>query len=98
MYRVVQESLTNVRKHAGPGATAAVRLGTPRRAWWSGSPTTGAARRPHGPAAGPDGPGHGLAGMRERIELYGGIGAVGAAARRRVRGRRPGCRWPLEAA
>ena len=27
VYRVVQESLTNIRKHAGPGVTAAVSLG-----------------------------------------------------------------------
>jgi signal transduction histidine kinase len=33
VYRVVQESLTNVRKHAGPGATAVVSRGTPGKGW-----------------------------------------------------------------
>jgi signal transduction histidine kinase len=76
VYRVVQESLTNVRKHAGPGVTAAVSLeyaeeglvirvtDDGRGAVISGSAVPG--------SAGLDGDGHGLAGMRERIELYRG--------------------------
>ena len=76
VYRVVQESLTNVRKHAGPGATAAVSLG------YAGEGlvirVTDDGRGPAVPdGTGPDGDGHGLTGMRERIELYGGSVRIG---------------------
>jgi signal transduction histidine kinase len=79
-YRVVQESLTNIRKHAGPGAAAAVDLSYSERglairvtddgrgAAAHGDPARTGPARPAGPAVA----GHGLAGMRERIELYGG--------------------------
>jgi signal transduction histidine kinase len=70
-YRVVQESLTNTRKHAGPGATARVRLryGEEHLVISVTDDGRGAsATRNDGLA----GPGHGLAGMRERVELYGG--------------------------
>jgi signal transduction histidine kinase len=71
VYRMVQESLTNVRKHAGPGVTAAVRLeyaeaGLEVRVTDDGR---GATAQHSAEGAGT---GHGLAGMRERIELYGG--------------------------
>ncbi len=66
-YRVVQESLTNVRKHAGPGATAVVRLGYDEQALTISVTDDG--RGPGGELAGA---GHGLTGMRERVELYGG--------------------------
>jgi len=71
-YRVVQESLTNTRKHAGLAATAAVALRyephgltvevTDDGLGVVGSETTG---------------GHGLAGMRERIAMYGGTVSAG---------------------
>jgi signal transduction histidine kinase len=66
-YRVVQESLTNVRKHAGPGVSASVALryredGLVLRITDDG----------RGAAAVPAGTGHGLAGMRERAGIYGG--------------------------
>jgi signal transduction histidine kinase len=70
VYRMVQESLTNVRKHAGPGVTAVVRLG------YAGAGleirVTDDGRGAAAPGAAGPGPGHGLAGMRERIELYRG--------------------------
>jgi signal transduction histidine kinase len=64
-YRVVQEALTNVRKHAGT-AHAAVRLTYEREQLTVEVTDDGAG----GTAA--NGDGHGLAGMRERVALYGG--------------------------
>ncbi|MET8769157.1 sensor histidine kinase [Streptomyces sp. NPDC004658] len=72
-YRIVQEALTNTRKHGGPGAGASVRLvyfddglgllveddgkGAPHELYEEG---------------GADGQGHGLIGMRERVGMVGG--------------------------
>lgn len=71
-FRIVQESLTNALRHAGPGATATVHVvvadgelhievvddGVGRSSWTEGS-------------------GRGLAGMRERAELLGGTFEAG---------------------
>jgi signal transduction histidine kinase len=68
-YRVVQESLTNVLRHAGAARTA-VRIGYLPTEVTVEVTDTG----PVGPdrsAAGP-GAGHGLAGMRERVSALGG--------------------------
>jgi signal transduction histidine kinase len=66
-YRVVQESLTNVRKHAaGASARAELRYldnGLNIRVEDDGQVPAGTAH----------GGGHGLVGMRERIALYGGV-------------------------
>ncbi|MGV9558718.1 sensor histidine kinase [Streptomyces sp. NPDC003401] len=72
-YRIVQEALTNTRKHGGPDAGASVRLvyfddglgllveddgkGAPHELYEEG---------------GADGRGHGLIGMRERVGMVGG--------------------------
>jgi signal transduction histidine kinase len=82
LYRIVQEALTNIRKHAGPDATAEVTLcygedeasirvvddggGVPVTSdpLWRGI-------REGAPA------GHGLAGMRDRVGLYGGTVEAG---------------------
>ncbi|OIJ65849.1 sensor histidine kinase [Streptomyces mangrovisoli] len=72
-YRIVQEALTNTRKHGGPNAGASVRLvyfddglgllveddgmGAPHELYEEG---------------GVDGHGHGLIGMRERVGMVGG--------------------------
>ncbi|KUN23922.1 histidine kinase [Streptomyces antibioticus] len=72
-YRIVQEALTNTRKHGGPNAGASVRLvyfddglgllveddgkGAPHELYEDG---------------GADGQGHGLIGMRERVGMVGG--------------------------
>jgi len=68
-YRIVQEALTNVRKHAGASARAtvhityepdalAIEVSDDGRGAFSGLATTGS--------------GHGLIGMRERVDIYGG--------------------------
>ncbi len=74
MYRVVQEALTNVMKHAGP-ATATVDL-----RYRPDAVTIIVTDDGRGPAADVDrvpSTGHGLIGMRERVELFGGELAVG---------------------
>ncbi|MGW7820252.1 sensor histidine kinase [Streptomyces puniciscabiei] len=82
-YRVIQESLTNTRKHAGC-ATAVVRLGYGPAALRlavedEGRPVAvGGRRTPDGGRAGVGtGGGHGLVGMRERVAAVGGRLAVG---------------------
>ena len=65
-YRVIQEALTNVLKHAGP-AHARVTLGYEDARLVIEVEDDGI-----GPSANDD-PGHGLVGMRERIGLYGGV-------------------------
>jgi hypothetical protein len=81
VYRVVQEALTNVVKHA-PGARAAVDLAVSDReirldvtddgrpAGPPGLPAGG--ERPAGAGERQAGPGHGIVGMRERIGAFGG--------------------------
>ncbi len=64
-YRIVQEALTNARKHARP-ARAQVAIRYERDALELEITNDGRARR-NG-----EGPGHGLVGMRERVALYGG--------------------------
>ena len=68
-YRIVQEALTNVRKHAGASASATVRITyEPERLVVEVTDDgRGAATSLSGVGAG-----HGLIGMRERVEIYGG--------------------------
>ncbi len=68
VYRCVQEALTNVSKHAGAGATVAVRL-----VWAPGSITVEVRDR-GGDAqdSGLPSSGAGLLGLRERVHLLGG--------------------------
>jgi signal transduction histidine kinase len=68
-YRVIQESLTNACKHTGP-TTVTVRL-TYRPDGLHISVHNGPSNRRPGPGAA-GGPGHGLAGMRERVSALGG--------------------------
>jgi len=65
-YRVVQEALTNVARHGGPGAAATVRVGfgAAELALEVDDDGRGA---PGAPV-----PGHGLTGMRERVDALGG--------------------------
>jgi len=66
-YRIIQESLTNTRKHAGSWAHANVQLRYSPDAVHIVVTDTG-----RGGGAASDGAGHGLTGMRERAALYGG--------------------------
>jgi signal transduction histidine kinase len=82
IYRVVQEALTNVVKHA-PGARATVQVavsdtGICLEVVDDGGPG-GAAAIPAGP------PGHGIVGMRERIGAFGGWLVAGPLADRGFR-------------
>lgn len=73
-YRILQEALTNVMKHAGPShARVAVRFG--ERAVELEVVDDG-----RGLSAGHNGGGHGLVGMRERVALYGGSLQTGPGA------------------
>ena len=65
-YRIVQEALTNVLKHAGPSAHTDVRLHTDSHAVAIEVLDNG-----HGGTTLP-GSGHGVVGMRERAQLLGG--------------------------
>ena len=66
-YRVAQEALTNVLKHAGPGAAASLEL-----RWEPRSVTVVVRDDGDGDGESAHGPGRGLAGMRERVEPRGG--------------------------
>ncbi|WP_405769381.1 sensor histidine kinase [Streptomyces sp. NBC_01538] len=72
-YRIVQEALTNTRKHGGPNTGASVRLvyfddglGLLVEDDGKGAP------HEHYEDGGVDGQGHGLIGMRERVGMVGG--------------------------
>jgi signal transduction histidine kinase len=88
VYRIVQEALTNTLKHAGPGTRADVRLGVDGARLCVRVQDTG----PPGGTGQPEPAreeGHGLAGMRERVALYGGTVTAGPA---------PGGGWAVHAA
>nr|WP_086670942.1 sensor histidine kinase [Amycolatopsis pretoriensis] len=89
IYRIVQESLTNTLKHAGRGATAAVRVHRTGDLVEVLVSDDGAGRIPQlaGPAQRLPG-GNGLIGMRERAHVYGGTLDVGPA---------PGGGWQVRA-
>jgi signal transduction histidine kinase len=74
-YRIVQESLTNTRKHAGPVASATVTLRYSGDALVLAIADDG--RVDPGGAAMPGATGHGLTGMRERVAACGGSVAAG---------------------
>ncbi|WP_063770554.1 sensor histidine kinase [Streptacidiphilus carbonis] len=72
-YRIVQEALTNARKHGGPTASASVRIrfddrGLDMLIEDNGRGATAELARD----GGEDGFGHGLIGMRERVAMVGG--------------------------
>jgi signal transduction histidine kinase len=71
VYRIVQEALTNVVKHAAPArcqVTVSASAGEVRVEVTDDGPGRGVL---------PNGAGHGLVGMRERVGLYGGSFSAG---------------------
>ncbi|MEU0601947.1 sensor histidine kinase [Streptomyces sp. NPDC006393] len=90
VYRLVQEALTNAVKYAGAGANVEVRLEYEEHGLRLSVEDDGAGTA----AAGPQGSGLGLRGMRERVEAVGGTLEVG---RRRPRGFRVAAQIPTEA-
>lgn len=88
-FRIVQESLTNVRKHSG-GANASIELNFTDDELRILVEDDGAAAAMNGPRGG-----HGVKGMRERAELYGGSLEVGA---RPAGGFRVSARLPIQEA
>jgi signal transduction histidine kinase len=66
VYRIVQEALTNARRHA-PGAPVRVRVAGAGHALCVEVHSLGGAVPVH-----PSGGGHGLVGMRERVRMHGG--------------------------
>ncbi|UGY93880.1 sensor histidine kinase [Streptomyces gobiensis] len=72
-FRVVQEALTNVIKHARPAIAQVTVDYQPRRLTIT---VTDEGQRTD-PVRGDAGPGHGLIGMRERARIYGGTVTIG---------------------
>jgi signal transduction histidine kinase len=76
VYRLVQEGLTNVLKHAGPASAAVtVRCSPDEVSVEVADDGRGAAAAPN--ANGNGDPGHGLRGMQERVALWGGTFSAG---------------------
>ena len=73
-YRIVQEALSNVRKHAGPGAAATVAIAVD-----GGVLEIAVTDDGRGAAAPDDGRGLGLTGMRERVAAHDGTLVAGPA-------------------
>jgi signal transduction histidine kinase len=76
VYRLIQEALTNILKHAGTGASAVVRLDYRRGELRLDVEDDGAGQSAAVSAA----PGRGLAGMRERVQAFGGEVHAGPAS------------------
>jgi signal transduction histidine kinase len=75
LYRVAQESLTNVLKHAGPDPEVTVVL-----QWLPDAVVLEVSDDGRGAAADTDGLGQGLLGMRERATMFGGSVSAGPRA------------------
>jgi signal transduction histidine kinase len=74
VFRIVQETLTNTVKHAGPEASADVRLSYSSSAMEVEVSDDGCGLIPPGRS------GHGLIGMRERVAMFGGTFTAGPRA------------------
>jgi signal transduction histidine kinase len=79
-YRIIQEALTNVVRHA-PAATAELTLRySPDEVVIEVTDNGRAHPESSSPARAADGAGHGIAGMRERVTVYGGKLVAGPTA------------------
>jgi signal transduction histidine kinase len=78
-YRIIQESLTNALRHAGPEAAVEVRLVFAAQSLRVEVTDDGGEHRRVVPAVAAR-PGHGLAGMRERVTVHGGDLVAGPRA------------------
>jgi signal transduction histidine kinase len=72
VYRIAQESLTNVLKHAGPDPLVTVLV-----QWLPDAIVLEVSDDGRGASAGADGLGQGLLGMRERATMFGGTVSAG---------------------
>jgi signal transduction histidine kinase len=70
IYRIAQEALTNSMKHA-PGSRARLQV-------VYGDTAVTVIATDDGPGGAPSSPGHGLIGMRERVDLFGGTFSAGS--------------------
>ena len=75
LYRIAQEGLTNVLKHAGPAATAFLQL-----RWEDDAVVLTVSDDGRGAAAQGDGSGGGIEGMRQRATVFGGTLTAGPKA------------------
>ena len=71
-YRIIQEALTNVVRHAAPATAELTLRYRPGEVVIEVTDDGGAQLKASPPARAGDGPGHGIAGMRERVAIYGG--------------------------
>jgi signal transduction histidine kinase len=76
-YRIIQESLTNILRHAGPLANVQVTARRTEQEFEVRITNDGGERQSHPIAAEP---GHGLVGMRERVGVHGGTFEAGPYA------------------
>ncbi|MFK0021238.1 sensor histidine kinase [Streptomyces sp. NPDC090798] len=77
IYRIVQEALTNIFKHAGPGSTAQATVTSGKGGIRVRVTDTGPCPSDRHPAVPPGSSGHGLVGIRQRTALYGGTVTAG---------------------
>lgn len=75
LYRITQEALTNILKHAGPNPQAFAQL-----TWDAPALVLTVSDDGRGAAARNDGAGLGLAGMKERASIFGGTLSAGPRA------------------
>ncbi len=79
-YRIIQEALTNVVRHAGPALAEVTLRYRPAEVVIEVTDDGFTRDRARSPAPANDGAGHGLVGMRERVVLYGGQLVAGSTA------------------
>lgn len=75
LYRIAQEGLTNVRRHAGPNPKTYLQL-----TWGEDDVTLTVSDDGRGAAAADDGTGAGIEGMRQRATVFGGTLSAGPKA------------------